>query len=231
MAYLQYLTDHVEQITIQNNEKFYVVSGELKAIKEAQNEIIETQNRNWELAEGQFKALRQNVHHMRNCIQYLYVREQINQHSLVLSNIFQAILANIKTYRCGKQLRGPNVHLRSDLTACDTVPAIRLDFQLPDPISTIFKLHPPLDDLPNFSSRSEAQIQILQQIQPEFKQMETRRTNSKSIEQMAEPILEIRAFKPELEQFLSFLISVLIHLTYSHLLHKWANFTDVSLSE
>ena len=99
MAYLQYLTDHVEQITTQNNEKFYVVSGELKAIKEAQNEIIETQNRNWELAEGQFKALRQNVQHIRNCIQYLYVREQINQHSLVLSNIFQAKLANIKTYR------------------------------------------------------------------------------------------------------------------------------------
>ena len=68
--------------------------------------------------------------------------------------------------------------------------------------------------------------------------METRRTNSKSIEQMAEPILErIRAFKPELEHrfeqympwkmsllfgFFSFLISVLLHLTYSHLLHKWA---------
>ena len=70
---------------------------ELKAIKEAQNEIIETQNRNCELAEGQFKALRQNVHHMSNCIQYLYVREQINQHSLLLDSIFQAILANIKT--------------------------------------------------------------------------------------------------------------------------------------
>ena len=60
MAYLQHLTNHVKQITIQNNEKFYVLSGELKAIKEAQNEIIETQNRNWELAEGQFKALYQN---------------------------------------------------------------------------------------------------------------------------------------------------------------------------
>ena len=99
MAYLQYLTDHVEQITTSQNEKFFVVSGELKAIKEAQDEIIKTQNRNWELAEGQFTALRQNVHHMRNCLQYLYVREQINQHSLVLSNIFQTILANIKTYR------------------------------------------------------------------------------------------------------------------------------------
>ena len=97
MAFLQYLTDHVEQITIQINENFYVVSGDLKATKEAQN-IIETQNRNWELVEGQFKALRQNVHHMRNCIQYLYVREKINQYSLLLSNIFQAIRANVKTY-------------------------------------------------------------------------------------------------------------------------------------
>ena len=99
MAYLQYLTEHVEQTTTSQKEKFFEVSGELKAIKEAQDEIIKTQNRNWELAEGQFTALRQIVHHMRNCLQYLYVREQINQHSLVLSNIFQTILANIKTYR------------------------------------------------------------------------------------------------------------------------------------
>ena len=92
----------------------------------------------------------------------------------------------IITLGCGKQLRGPNVDLRSDLTACDTEPAIRLDFQLQDPKSTLFKLLPPLDELPNFSSISEAQIQILRQIQPEFKQLETRQTNSKSVEQMAE---------------------------------------------
>ena len=30
MAYLQYLTEHVEQITTSQNEKFFVVSGELK---------------------------------------------------------------------------------------------------------------------------------------------------------------------------------------------------------
>ena len=477
MAYLQYLTEHVEQITTSQNEKFFVVSGELKAIKEAQDEIIKTQNRNWELAEGQFTALRQNVHHMRNCVQYLYVREQINQHSLVLSNIFQTILANIKTYRaalytfrinvlnsltplmnqllpmslvprqqlheiltmvhlqqnglqdrlslavpiqdilsyyetklvtqveaiesgliltlaipmaskstvmnvlhaipipmpdgdtgkalvwrleakymavsddgeelafiddkelencigsqkyaictkaipteqtyqscmatllyhddellalqrcqldvielpltekarnlgfgrwlitsasddytliesagngsnplariehpgcrvciitlgCGKQLRGPNIHLRSDLTACDSVPAIRLDFQLTDPISTIFNLLPPLEELPSFSSRSEAQIQILHQIQPQFQQIDSRRTSKQTIEKIAQPILEkIQALKPKLENrlkeyipwqmsllfgFLSFLISVFLHLTYSHFLHKWA---------
>ena len=75
MAYLQYLTEHVKQITTSQKEKFFVVSGELKAIKEAQDEIIKTQNRNCELAEGQFTALRQNVHHMRNCLHIpLYTR-------------------------------------------------------------------------------------------------------------------------------------------------------------
>ena len=58
MAYLQCLTDHNEQISVQNNEKFYVVSSELKAIKETQNETIKTQSRNWEPAEGELKALR-----------------------------------------------------------------------------------------------------------------------------------------------------------------------------
>ena len=43
MNYLQYLTDHVEEITVQHNDKFYVIFGELKAIKEAQYEKIETQ--------------------------------------------------------------------------------------------------------------------------------------------------------------------------------------------
>ena len=50
MNYLQYSIVHVEEVTVQHNEKLYV-SGELKAIKEAQYEVKEKQNRNWELAE------------------------------------------------------------------------------------------------------------------------------------------------------------------------------------
>ena len=92
----------------------------------------------------------------------------------------------IITLVSGKHLRGPNVHLRSQLTACGTVPALRLDFHLPDPISTIFKLFPPLDVLPNFSSRSEAQTQY----QPQFKLIENQRTNTQSIEDIAKPTLE-----------------------------------------
>ena len=56
----------VLEITAQHNEKFYV-SGELYAIKEAQYVIIEIKNRNWELSESQFNALRQCTSHAQLC--------------------------------------------------------------------------------------------------------------------------------------------------------------------
>ena len=109
-------------------------------------------------------------------------------------------------------------------------------FSIKNPISKIFKLLPPLDELSNFSSRSESQIQILQQIQPEFKLIENPRTDTQSIKDIAKSILErIQAFKPGLKNrfkqyiplqlsilfgFLSFIICILLHLTDSHLLYK-----------
>ena len=45
MAYLQYLSEHVEQITTNQKKKFFLVFGELKALKEAQDEIIKTQKK------------------------------------------------------------------------------------------------------------------------------------------------------------------------------------------
>ena len=477
MKYLKYLSDEVETIRTNNSEEFYVVSSELKAIKEAQDNIIETQNRNWQLASDQFQALRQNTHHMRNCLQFLYVREQLNQQSLVLSNIFTTILSSIKTYRaalytfrinllnsltplmnqllpmsliptdqleeiltlvhleqngksdrlslaipitdilsyyetklvtqvdaidegliltlaiplastttvmsvlhaipipmpdgntgkalvwrleskymaisqkseevaylndddlancvgsqkyaictkaiptetnrdsclptllykddellalqrcqldvielpltekasnlgfgrwlitaaddnyelseqdenntnplntvtkagcrvciitlgCGRVITGPNIKLRSDLTACNSVPPVRLDFKLPDPLSTIFELVPPLDDLPSFSSRTEAQTRLLDQVQPLFTKIDPRKSSNETIMKIAKPIMsKLRAFQPKLENrleqyipwklsilfgFVSFIVSLLLHFTYSHLLHKWA---------
>ena len=124
------------------------------------------------------------------------------------------------TLGCGNQLRGPNVRflLRPHCLWHST--AIRLDFQLPNPISTFFKPLPPLDELTKLLSKSEAKIQNFQQIQPECKQMETGQTNSKSIERMAEPILErIRVFhgKCLFFGFFSFSISVILPLTYFRL--------------
>ena len=86
------------------------------------------------------------------------------------------------------------------------------------------------------SSRSDAQIQILHQIQPQFQLIDSR-TSTQTIEKITQPILKIQALNPKLENrpkekilwqmsllfgFLSFLISVSLHLTYSHFLLKWA---------
>ena len=144
----------------------------------------------------------------------------------------------IITLGCGRVITGPNIKLRSDLTACNSVPPVRLDFKLPDPLSTIFELVPPLDDLPSFSSRTEAQTRLLDQVQPLFTKIDPRKSSNEKIMKIAKPIMsKLRAFQPKLENrleqyipwklsilfgFVSFIVSLLLHLTYSHLLHKWA---------
>ena len=108
------LSTDIQQIATKTNDKFYFVAGELKDIKRAQDQIIQTQNENWEMAEKQFAVLRQNTHHMRNCVQFLFVREQTNHHALMLSNLFQVIFTNIKSYRAA--LYAFRVNLLNSLT-------------------------------------------------------------------------------------------------------------------
>ena len=82
------------------------------------------------------------------------------------------------TLGCGRVITGPNIKLHSDLTSCNSVPPVRLDFKIPDSLSTVFDLVPPLDDLPNFSSRTEAQTQLRDQVQPnrQFDKVHTNRS-------------------------------------------------------
>ena len=114
IQHMNQLSTDIQQIATKTNDKFYVVAGELKDIKRAQDQIIQTQNENWEMAEKQFAVLRQNTHHMRNCVQFLYVREQTNHHALMLSNLFQVIFTNIKSYRAA--LYAFRVNLLNSLT-------------------------------------------------------------------------------------------------------------------
>ena len=69
MAYLKYLTDHMEPITFHKNEKIYLEQGELKLIKKPHYEIFTTQSQNWALIDVQLKAMSKTEHHMKNCIQ------------------------------------------------------------------------------------------------------------------------------------------------------------------
>ena len=474
--YMNNMTDTIQNIVTKQNKNFFLVAGELTKIHEKQREIIDTQNRNWNEASKQFEVLRKNTHEMRNCMQYLYTREQTAHHSVILQSIFQTIYTNIKSYRtalyafrinllnaltplinqflpislipreqlheilntihmgesgnadhltlaippqeilsyyesqlvtnvvptkaglmltlaipmasrttvlnvlhaipipmpdgdsgrafmwkpeskylaisvdneqmalindedldlcvgssmysictkgiptdtskhsclatlffhsdhklaierckmdilelpltekarnigfgrwlitsantnyklvetasngsnplertehpgcrvciitlaCGRQLAGDYIRVRSDLYACSSLPAIRLDVKLPDPLAGIFEMIPPLEELPHFSSVAEAQQKVFEDIQPKFHFLETNSPDKETIRKLAAPIVSrLRHMKPEFDEkfgqfipwkwslcfgLLSFLVSVLLHWGYTHLMHKW----------
>ena len=62
------------------------------------DQIIETQNENWQRIEKQFQVLRKNVH-MRNCDQLLYTRQQVNVNFDTISSLFSLVYSNVKAYR------------------------------------------------------------------------------------------------------------------------------------
>ena len=57
------------------DKKFFVVPSELSSTKQAQDEMIQTQNRNWEVIREHFEVFKQNLHILRDFDQLLFTRQ------------------------------------------------------------------------------------------------------------------------------------------------------------
>ena len=66
------LTQDVFKLRNDVNDKFFVVTSELEALKSVQKEMLEVQNRNWRIIEEHFEVFQQNVHVLRDCDQLLF---------------------------------------------------------------------------------------------------------------------------------------------------------------
>ena len=91
--------DNLQQLAKETDEKFFRVSKDLSLLHEIQNQIIETQNENWQKIEKQFQVLQDNIHDMRNCDQLLYTRQQVNFNFDTISSLLSLIYSNVKAYR------------------------------------------------------------------------------------------------------------------------------------
>ena len=76
-----------------------MVTSELAAIKSVQKEMIEVQNRNWQIIEEQFEMFRENIHVIRDCDQVLFSRQQVNFNYDTISSLLVITFSNIKSYR------------------------------------------------------------------------------------------------------------------------------------
>ena len=70
----------------------------------------------------------------------------------------------IITLECGKQLVGPHIKIRSDLSTCEQLPAIKVTVKLPDPLAQLWSELPEVHDMPYFSTKSAAGIEMLKQV-------------------------------------------------------------------
>ena len=66
--------------------------------------------------------------------------------------------------KCGKQLSGDHLKIRSDLSNCEEMSAIKVNVIFPDPLLELWSELPVIDDRPYYSAKTEAGIAILREV-------------------------------------------------------------------
>ena len=81
------------------NEKFFLVATELAEVHKAQNALQEQQELMWNETVGALDKLEENTRMLRQCEEYLFIREQANHiRTTVLAELGQ-LYSNIKAFR------------------------------------------------------------------------------------------------------------------------------------
>ena len=150
----------------------------------------------------------------------------------------------IITLACGHKLIGPDLTVLSDLESCHAVPPTFIHVDLPDALSHILSILPPLDQLPTYNTKTSANMDLLHTLKSDqaFLSMPTLSTAS-DLHKVAEPIaLKMINLKPPIQQqisaasnfktslymgLVSFTVSMLLHLLVGFLYHKFAHFKNI----
>ena len=121
----------------------------------------------------------------------------------------------IITLACGREMRGKNIRIRSDLSSCQDLAAIKLQVKLPDPLQGLMRELPDIDSLPYFTSKTDAGLQLLRSVRAEL-QMIPKVPDSERIQEIAKPLaIEMTMLKPTLLDQLSTFLPFKISLTIS----------------
>ena len=134
--------------------------------------------------------------------------------------------------KCGEQVDGPNVLMRSDEKSCAEMPASRIDVKLPTAIDHLFKTLPPLRNLVNYDNSKPAKEELVSNFRLEVMKNSDMPKSDIEVEQIAQPILtKLPQLKPIYEQqfgstinwqisakigIISFILNVLLHTAISY---------------
>ena len=70
----------------------------------------------------------------------------------------------IITLKCGRQMSGPHIKIRSDLSTCEQLPAIKVNVKFPDPLKQLRSELPAIEDMPYYSTKTEAGVALLKEV-------------------------------------------------------------------
>ena len=97
--FTEVFTEDVFKLRTKCNEKFFMVTLELAAIKSVQKEMIEVQNRNWQIIEDHFEIFREHIQVLRDCNQLLFSTQQVNFNYDTISSLIAITFSKSKSYR------------------------------------------------------------------------------------------------------------------------------------
>lgn len=142
----------------------------------------------------------------------------------------------IITLECGKQLVGPHIKIRSDLSTCEQLPAIKIKVKFPDPLQQLWSELPEVDDMPYYSTKSAAGIAMLKEVRENLLDSPKMRDPEKLLE-IARPITsKMTQLRPSLSRefeshlsikhslvmsLISFLGSMILHMIFVFIYHRY----------
>ena len=102
----------------------------------------------------------------------------------------------ILTLQCGHQLSGKNFKVRSDLTSCQHIPAVKVNVKLTDPLCHLIVVLSTVDEIPTYNPQVDVSIDILRSVREKLK-IPPSSGDQESVEEIGRPIVsEMRQLKP-----------------------------------
>ena len=137
---------------------------------------------------------------------------------------------------CGMQIMTKHIKIRSDLSSCNHIPAIKLRVSLPNPLASLIMQVPPLEDLPLYDNKAEAGVKLLKQVRKELVHSPRIREVNQLVD-IARPLADdMKLLKPsltsEFNQYVPFkvsftltvtvfIVSTVLHLLFMYIYHKY----------
>ena len=133
-------------------------------------------------------------------------------------------------------MSGDHIKIRSDLSTCEEMPAIKVNVKFPDPLLEFWSELPEIDDMPYYSTKAEAGIAMLKEVRETLLDSPKMR-DPKKLSEIARPITtKMTQLRPSLSRefdshlsirhslvmsLISFAGSMLLHVIVVWIYHRY----------